>query len=118
MTDIFSEMQGIASGILAEFNQGSLEYVSMTPGGGPPDNPGAPTPTYTPINSVARGVSSKYVDSANIVATDLQLTMPADGIEPTLDGFIRSGSTRYKIVAVKRVPPFGTAVVYIVIFRK
>jgi hypothetical protein len=118
MADIYTDLQSVAAGVLGEFKQGTVDYVEMTPGAGPSDNPGEPTPTYHPINAVARGVSFKYVNNSDIVSSDLQLTMPGNGVIPTMKGFIRVDGTQYKIVSVKPIPAAGTPVTYVVIFRK
>lgn len=118
MTVFYDEMQGIASGLLKEFAQGTVEYVAITPGNGSPDEPGAPTETLTPINAAVRGVSFKYVDGANVLASDLQLTMPGDTVVPDPKGFIRVDGTRYKIVQIVRKPAAGIPVAFTIIFRR
>ena len=118
MDDFYADMQNVAREILGEFAQGSPLYVSETPGTGPADDPGAPTVVEIPFDGAARGVSFKYVDNAHIVATDLQITMPAGGVTPTMEGAIKIDGVRYKIVEIKTIPPIGTPVVHVVIFRK
>lgn len=118
MSDFYQEMQAVASDLLGEFKQGVIQYVALTPGTGPRDNPGEPTETPHTINATARGVSFKYVDGTNIVSSDLQLTMPGDGIAPEMTGFIRVDGVRYKIVQIVRKPAAGTPVAWTVIFRK
>lgn len=118
MGNFYQEMQGVASDLLREFNQGVIEYVALTPGNGPPDNPGPPTETPTTINAVARGVSFKYVDGTNILRSDLQITMPGDGVVPDPKGFIRVDGKQFKIVEIRRKPAAGTPVAFVVIFRK
>lgn len=118
MTDFYREMQGVASDVLRDFNQGVIQYVALTPGDGPRDNPGEPQETPTTVDATARGVSFKYVDGTNILSSDLQITMPGDGIAPEMTGFIRVDGVRYKIVAIHRKPAAGTPVAWVVIFRK
>ena len=118
MSDFYEEMQSVASSVLSDFAQGAVQYVEMTPGAGPPDDPGPASETLHSINAAVRGVSFKYIDGANVLSSDLQLTMPGDGVEPTMSGFIRVDGKSYKIVAIIRKPAAGTVVAWAVIFRK
>lgn len=118
MADFYQEMQGVASDLLREFKQGVIEYVTVTPGNGPADNPGPAQEIPTVINGVARGVKFKYIDGSNIVASDMQVTMPGNMMEPKPNGFIRIDGVSYKIVQIIRKPAAGTAVAFTVIFRK
>lgn len=118
MADFYGDMQGIASKLLKDFKQGVIEYIAITPGIGSPDNPGVPQETLYPIDAVARGVKFKYVDGSHIVGTDLQLTMPGNGVIPEMTGFIRMDGTKYKIVQIVPKPAAGTPVAFTVIFRK
>jgi hypothetical protein len=121
MTDIYADLQAVARDVLAEVNQGVIKYIKITPGTGPGDNPGAPVEnSYTLDGAVARGVSQKYVMKSLAVASDLQLTMSVrtDGVVPDIRGFIEMDGERYKIVHVDTIPPAGTPVVHVIIFRK
>lgn len=118
MPGFYEEMQAVASDVIAEFAQGSIAYVEITPGAGPADDPGAPTETVHPIDAVARGVAFKYVDRTTVVGSELQITMPGDGVEPSMNGFIRVDEKTYKIVKIIRKPSAGTVVAWTVIFRK
>lgn len=119
MDDFYQDMQGIATSLLKEFNQGAIEYVELTAGTGPRDNPGAPSEVAYPVDGVARGVQQRYVDGTNIVQTDMQATLAVkEGLTPSMSGFVRGDGMRYKIVGVRQIPPFGTPVAHVVIFRK
>lgn len=118
MSDFYREMQAVATDLLGEFKQGVIEYVSLTPGNGPADDPGPSQETVTPVDAVARGVKFKYVDGSNVLATDQQLTMPGNGVEPQPTGFVRIDGVRHKIVQIVRKPAAGIAVAFTVIFRK
>lgn len=120
---IYDEMRVVAAELFAEFGQGVVQYVHVTPGGGPAYNPGAGSENPVTIDATTRGVDQKYVDGTNIVASDLQASMPATladklGAEPNVSGFVSLDGKRYKLIEVKRVPPSGTAIVYHLIFRK
>lgn len=119
MADFYKEMQGIASSLITQFKQGECEYVELTPGNGPADEPGAPTETVYPISAVARGVQFKYVNNTDIVQSDLQMTLAVvEGMTPNMKGFVRGDGVRYKIVGLRTIPPFGTPVAHVIIFRK
>lgn len=115
----YDEMQGIATGLLTEFNQGSIFYIQVTPGNGPADDPGAASETTFALAAVAKGVSFKYVQKGLAVATDLQATFAVRS-DMTLaeNGFILADGVRYKIVQIINIPPTGVTVAHRVIFRK
>lgn len=119
MSDFYRDLQNVASDVLGQFKQGSIEYIAVTPGNGPRDNPGPSQEAVPrPIDAVARGVSFKYVDGANIVTTDLQITMPGGGVVPAMGGFIRVDGVRHKIISVLAKPAAGVPVAWVVIFRR
>lgn len=118
MNDFYQEMQAVATDLIGEFQQGVIEYVAITPGTGPADDPGEPTETVTRIDAVARGVSFKYVDGTNVVTSDLQTTFAGSAATPEMTGFIQVDGVRYKIVQIVRKPAAGTVVAWTVIFRK
>jgi hypothetical protein len=141
MDDFYKEMQGIATGLLREFNQGKIEYVAMIPGSGPVDDPGPATPVTFGLQGVARGVQQRYVDNTHIVATDMQVTvstemqatditfdngalwdnlaMWSDPVSPPkITGFIRVDGVKHKIIRVVRIPAAGTPVAYVIVFRR
>jgi hypothetical protein len=112
-------MQAVASDVLAEFKQGIIQYVPVTTAsGGSPDESGTPTPgTPVTIDAVARPVSTKYVDGTNILQSDKQVTMPADGTVPEMTGLIRIDGNDYEIIEILRRPAAGVAVSYTLIVR-
>lgn len=116
---IYDDMRGVASNLLSEFQQGLVRYVTWTvPAGATPDNPGEPVPGYTNINAVARPVSTKYVDGSHIVQSDKQVTMPNDGITPTMEGSLEIDGDMYKIVEIKTIPSAGEPITFILIVRR
>lgn len=118
MSDFYLDMQNLAGDLLTEFNQGEIAYVIETPGSGPADNPGSPTPVTTPFpGATARGVEFKYV-SGDVLVTDLQIVIPGGIVEPEPQGYFTVDGVRYKIVEIKRLPAAGTPVSFIVIVRK
>jgi len=117
MAGFYQEMQGIAADLLGEFKQGVIQYVGIVPGNGPPDNPGETQETPVAVDAVARGVSFKYIDGSTVLTTDLQITMPGNGVEPDPAGFMIVDGRRAKIVQVVRKPAAGIVAAYTVIFR-
>jgi hypothetical protein len=118
MSEFYDDMRGIASELLNEFQQGKIEYVELVPGDGPADNPGVPTDRPVTVPGVVRGVKFRYIDNKNVVASDLQATIPVDLVTPMMNGFMRVDNSRYKIVQIVPKPAAGEPVVHVVIFRK
>lgn len=119
MSDFYKSMQGLATDLLTEFNQGSIEYVKLTKGDGPPDDPGPPSEKKYPVKGAVRGVKFKYVDGTHIIASDLQTTIAVDPrFQPDMTGFLMVDGKRFKIVSVQPIPPAGTVVANRIIFRK
>lgn len=118
MSDFYSDMQKIASSLLGEFAQGSIQYLAITPGNGPRDDPGASIETAYDIAAVARGVRFGYVDNSLVIASDLQVTIPADVITPLPTGFVVIDGVRHKIVKIVPKPAAGIAAAYDLIVRK
>ncbi len=115
----YDDMQIIASDLLGEFAQGSISYIGLTAqAGGTPDAPADPIETVYPVNATLRGVLFKYVQAGVALATDLQVTMPVDGVVPKPDGFFLIDGVRYKIVQIDQRPAAGVAAVYICVVRK
>lgn len=137
MSDFYGEMQIVASGILQEFKQGLIEYVRITKGDGPEDNPGKSLETKYILDGAARGVKSKYVQQGLAVASDLQVvasvnvfdiennsvklvTNPVSVNDVKLEqsGFIDLDGERFKIVEILPRPAVGTTVANVMIIRK
>jgi hypothetical protein len=123
---IYDDAQAIASEVLAEFKQGVIQYVRVTPGTGPVDNPGPSTETVFTLDAVARGAKFKYVQGGLALASDTQITAAAHAAlvadyDPTakvMKGFVTLDGVRYKIVRAIRKPDAGTAVCFILFARK
>lgn len=116
---LYDDMREVARDVIGEFAQGSPVYVHVTPGNGPADEPGKPITKEYPLAGVARGARFKYVQRGLALATDLQITMAArDDVTPDMNGFIKVGEDRLKIVAIDTIPPIGVAVTHVIMFRK
>lgn len=117
---IYDEMRDVASDLMAEFKQGTVQYVALTPQpGATPDAPLPPVQVPTTINATARPVSTKYVDGSHIVRSDKQVTIPNDGkAVPDMSGSVRIDGTTHKIVEIMPRPAAGEPVVWIVVVRR
>lgn len=119
---IYDDLRQVSSDLHAEFKQGTISYVPMVvTAGARPDLPASSVKgTPVSINSVARPVSTKYVDSTNVVMTDKQLSIPNDGVspEPMLGHFVRIDGVDHKIIMVMARPAAGTPINWTVVVRK
>lgn len=125
---IYDDMQTVAKGLLKEFDQTSgdgtdpndgIWYLRLVPGGGPADNPGAPTETGYKVDGVSRGAQFKFVDGTTILQSDKQITLPVDTrFTYDIGSFIRVDGARYKIFQVDKVPPSGVTVANRIFARK
>lgn len=121
MADFYTQMQGVASGLLATFKQGAPVYISVTPGVGPASNPGVPSEALITVNGAVRGVSTKYVMQKLATAADLQLTVAGSalpGITPKAGDAVQNGADRLKVMEVIKKPAAGTVVAYTFILRR
>lgn len=117
----YSEMQGIASGVLKEFKQGKIELKRILPGSTEPPyspwNPAPPTSQIIELDGTARGVGTKYIDGTLILASDLQATIAVPSVEPSMSDKVLVDGKEHAMVHIKRIPEAGTAVSYILFFR-
>ena len=120
MTGFYKEMQGIASDVLRDFNQGVIEYITLSSGNGPIDNPGEPTEIKTTLRgATARTVKSKYVDNTIILGTDIQITFSVQtNVNPEIDDFVKIDGIRYKIIKTMTIPSAGTPVAHMIMVRR
>jgi len=116
---IYDELKSIASEVLTEFAQGSVNLIKITPGAGPADNPGAATLVSHSLDAVVKGASFKYVSQGLAVSSDLEVTtaIVAD-VTPSEKDFIEIDGTQYKVVRLITVPAAGTQTVWKFIVRK
>ena len=119
---IYDDLRQISSQLHVEFRQGVVQYVPLTvPAGARPDAPGTPVKgTPVSLNSVARPVSTKYVDGTSVLQTDKQLSIPNDGVSPvpTVGHFIRIDGVDHKIEMVMTRPAAGDPISWTVIVRQ
>jgi hypothetical protein len=120
MADFYEEMQKVVQGVLPQFNQGTIRYRAVTPGGGPADEPGASSITWTTLTgAAARGVSTQYVLRGLAIASDKQVVMAVQaGVSPAQDDFVQIDGEQFKIVSIMTKPEAGTPVAYVLIVRR
>lgn len=117
---IYDELQQTAGEVLAEFNQGVIEYGAVSSGAGPADEPGQSSIAWTTLTgAVMRGVQSRYVQAGLAVASDQQVTFAVQsGVTPAQKDFVRADGVRYKVEQVVNKPAAGTPVAHVLIIRK
>lgn len=130
MSDIYSEMQGVAQGLLKEFKQGVIQYVQITPGTGPADDPGPSTRALIPLDGTVIGAPFKYIkggfnglsnrgSDTFAVASDMLVTVAVvAGIMPAKNDKIIIDGVEYKIIEDVSSPAAGTRVVWKFLVRK
>lgn len=112
----YSEMQGVASEVLAEFKQGTVVLRRTVPGASDPSTPwipGDPVVTDYTLDAVVSGVAQEYENGTTIVGTDLQVTCAVPAVMPdmTTDTLLVDGVA---VVVIKNmpIPEAGTPVAY------
>lgn len=116
---IYDDLQDVATEILTEFKQDTVQLVKITPGTGPVDDPGTPTETITDLQAVVKGASYKYQREGFCVAGDLEMTCAVvAGVTVTLNDFIIVDGKRLKILADVSVPASGTRAVWKFLLRR
>jgi len=129
MVTIYQELKGVASELLAQFDQkepgdanpasNGIYYVRVVPGSGPAANPGPSVETPFKVDATARGVSFRYIDNKSVVASDLQITHAVHpGFVPDEKGFVLIDGVRHKVIRAIRKPAAGTPVAYTLVIRK
>lgn len=122
MSDAFyNNMQGITSGVLAQFKQGviQLKRITVTAGTKPWNDGGETVVTYD-LDATAKGVDQKKVDGTRILDSDLVITTSPraklNGVYVELeysdrDQLVVRGKQRV-IKQVDRIPESGPAVAF------
>jgi hypothetical protein len=127
----YDEMAGVANDLLTEFNQTTAVLVREAAGAGPAYSPGPGEKTRLRHDgATVRGISQKYIDGKDIIATDLmtvlsvaQRTVPdnvvvSPSVRPTVKDVLELGGVKYRILKDLTVPAVGTTVAYILAIRK
>jgi hypothetical protein len=111
MADFYQEMQGVATELLTEFNQGVIKYIE-TAVSSDPFNPSQGADTSHTLDAVARGVEFKYVKEGYISASDIQVTASVFSVSPNHDGVVEIDGSKKQVIAVEQIPAAGTVVAW------
>lgn len=119
----YDDMQGVASDILRDFNQGNtsgddkMQYVEVVTGNGPADNPGKREVLHD-IIGVAKGVDEKYLKGTQIIASDGQITCEVGTFKPKAKDFVIVSGKRHKVKEATAIPPTGTPVALVIFYER
>ena len=127
MSTFYSDLQGVAAGILSEFKQGTILLTRNVETLVDEDKPwGDSTIVETPyeLDAAVQGVNSKYVDGKLVLASDLQVvcsviarntvTEERGAIEPVMSDLLTVDGTPHKVKLIKKLPAAGTPVSFII----
>jgi hypothetical protein len=117
----YDDMQGIAAGVLAQFNQGVIRVIKLTKGTGPVYNPGTPSEVATVLpGAVAKGVEKTYIDRGLAVGSDKQVTssVNAAALSVSMADILEIDGQPLRVVNIVKIPAAGTPVVLVFIARK
>lgn len=123
MTNLYVDLQNIATDLLTEFQQGSVVLIKQVPGSGPVYDPGPPTPREVPLRAAVKGVTSKFQNGKVLLASDLEVVCAvpassADWPEENLDRGVMIDGLIYSIISFSKLPAAGTPVAFKMIVRR
>jgi len=122
----YDDMQKIATDLLTQFNQGEINLIVVTPGNGPPSNPGQPVRQPPRLLKGAanaafsvRGASKTYADGTHIQRGDVKVVSKVlAGIDPKLTDKITLDGKEYNIIHFNKIPESGTTVAWVFFVRR
>jgi hypothetical protein len=107
VADFYSEMQGVATELLTQFNQGTMTYKSITPA--TPFEPAVDT--VVPFKGTATGVAFKYRNDL-VTSSDIEITAAVFSPAPKPNGTVTIDGTERQILSVMAIPAAGTPSIY------
>lgn len=122
----YGAIQGLAAGILKDFNQGTIQHIATAPGGGaayergvidgtPFTLPGAVANAKFSVNAA----NQKYQPETLIVVGDIMVTSSVvAGRDPKVGDFLTLDGARHRVIHFVAVPPVGVKIVWIFFVRK
>ena len=121
----YDEMQAVAAGLLAEFKQGVVMLMQMTPGTPDPATPwipGEPTETTYELDATVsaayvNNASATYEDGSLILASDLIVTCAVPPVAPQMGDRLAIDGRSYSIKQVNALPAAGTPAAYKIFVR-
>lgn len=122
----YGKMQTLATNLLTDFNQGVINLITVTPGSGPPSNPGLPVRSAPKLLKGAasaafsvRGASKTYADGTNIQRSDIKVVSKIlAGVDPKLTDKITLDGKEYNIIHFNKIPETGTTVAWMFFVRR
>ena len=108
----YDEMQGVATELLDEFQQGAVVYNHPGEDTGTEWDPQPGSPTPYPLDAAVRGVQSKYLQDGYISASDLQVTAAVFAIDPVQSGTISIDGREHEIIEIQKLPGAGVIVAW------
>lgn len=115
MANFYARMKtNVADKLLKQSKQGviMLTRTVVVPPANSWDDPNVTTESH-PLDSIAKGVSEKYVDGVTILATDLEIVSAVpDGVTPTVSDIITIDGKNTAILRIVPIPAAGLTVAY------
>jgi hypothetical protein len=106
---IYGKLTGTAAKLLDKFSQGVVEIgtTATIPGANPWDAPGVVT-SWQEVDATVSGVSAKYVDGVNIVASDRQVLFQG---AVDVGDLMRIDGIAVAVLRIDNIPAAGDPVV-------
>ena len=109
MGDFYTEMQAVASEMLAEFKQGTVTYTPQIAGANEWDPKTDGTPL--PMDATVQGADAMYFSDL-ITQSDMQVTASVFDTTPVMDGYLTLDGTRKEIIKIMPIPAVGVVVAW------
>ncbi len=109
MADFYTEMQGVASELLKEFQQGVITYTPTVAPVNEWEDPVAGTPVT--LDATANGVGKEYLSDL-ITTSDIEVTSAVFGQDPTIEGKVSIDGVAKEIISVRQIPAAGLPVAW------
>jgi protoporphyrinogen oxidase len=121
----YEEMQGVASEILAEFKQGTVQLVKLLRGEVNPNTPWIPDEPVQEFHDLDATVSTAYVENASaayqdgslIEMSDLIVTCAVPSVPVSLADSITIDGKAHAIKQINVIPSAGTPVAFKIFVR-
>ena len=107
MADFYTEMQGVASELLKEFQQGVITYTPTVSNDW--EDPVAGTPIT--LDATANGVGKEYLSDL-ITTSDIEVTSSVFGQDPAIEGKISIDGVAKEVISVRQIPAAGLPVAW------
>lgn len=113
MSAFYEEMQGVATELLTEFQQGvvSLRRDVLTPGANPWDPPTRVSTDYALLATVKR-LHRRYENGVLVIETGDQVLFAVPEVVPAITDRLVINNQARAITNLTPVPPSGTVVYY------